>query len=96
MSNFLEVLMLLCFGASWPINLSKAIRARTAKGTSLLFFLTIEFGYLCGIAAKVIAGNINYVLAFYVLNILVVGANIAVYFRNRRIDRAAAERRGYA
>ena len=89
MANILEVIMLLCFGASWPINLSKAVRARTAKGTSLPFFLLIEFGYFCGIAAKIISGRVNYVLFFYVLNILVVGANIAVYFRNRRIDEAA-------
>ena len=85
-ANILEVIMLLCFGASWPINLHKAVKARTAKGTSLPFFLVIELGYLCGIMAKVISDNINYVLFFYFLNVLVVGLNIAVYFRNRRID----------
>lgn len=85
-ANILEVIMLLCFGASWPINLHKAVKARTAKGTSLPFFLLIELGYLCGIMAKVISDNINYVLFFYFLNVLVVGLNIAVYFRNRRID----------
>ena len=89
MANILEVCMLLSFGASWPINLLKAIRARTAKGTSLPFFLLIEFGYVCGIAAKLISGNINYVLFFYFLNIMVVGSNIAVYFRNRRLDEMA-------
>ena len=88
-ANILEVIMLLCFGASWPINLHKAVKARTAKGTSLPFFLLIELGYLCGIMAKVISGNINYVLLFYFLNVFVVGLNIAVYFRNRRIDRGS-------
>ena len=92
MANFLEVLMLLCFGASWPINLLKAIKAGTAKGTSLPFFLLIEFGYLCGIAAKILSGNITYVMAFYVLNIAVVGANIVVYFRNCRLDRIQSQR----
>ena len=58
-ANILEVIMLLCFGASWPINLHKAVKARTAKGTSLPFFLLIELGYLCGIMAKVISDNIN-------------------------------------
>ena len=53
-ANILEVIMLLCFGASWPINLRKAIKARTAKGTSLPFFVLIEVGYFCGIMAKVI------------------------------------------
>ena len=71
-ANILEVIMLLCFGASWPINLHKAVKARTAKGTSLPFFLLIELGYLCGIMAKVISGNINYVLLFYFLKSIVV------------------------
>ena len=84
-----EILMLLCFGASWPVNLAKAWRAKTAKSTSLPFLLLIEFGYFCGVAAKFIGGNVNYVLAFYFLNIVVVLLNILVYFRNRRIDLAA-------
>ena len=40
-------------------------------------------------AAKIISGNINYVLALYELNVLVVGANIVVYFRNKRLDEEA-------
>ena len=86
MANILEMIMLICFGASWPINLSKAWKARTAKGTSLPFFLLIEFGYICGILAKIISHNITYVLIFYFINVFVVGLNIAVYFRNRKFD----------
>ena len=93
MVNILEMIMLICFGASWPINLSKAWKARTAKGTSLPFFLLIEFGYVCGILAKIIGNNITYVLAFYFLNVFVVALNIAVYFRNRRLDRERNERK---
>lgn len=86
MANILEIIMLLCFGASWPLNLMKALKARTAKGTSLPFYCMIETGYVCGIAAKFIGGNVNYVLFFYCLNIFVVGLNILAYFRNRRLD----------
>ena len=89
MANLLEIVMLLCFGASWPINLTKALKARTAKGTSLPFLCMIECGYLCGILAKVIGHNVNYVLIFYFLNIFVVGLNIAVYFRNKNLDAQA-------
>ena len=87
MANLLEMTMLLCFGASWPINLSKAWKSQTAKGTSLPFFLLIEFGYLCGILAKILSHNMTYVLFFYFLNVFVVGLNIVVYFRNRRLDK---------
>ena len=86
MSSILETLMLVCFGLSWPFNLVNNIRAKTAKTMSLKFLLLIEFGYICGIAAKFISGNINYVLIAYVLTLAVVGANIAVYFINKRID----------
>ena len=88
MANILEIIMLLCFGASWPINLAKALRARTAKGASLPFLCMIECGYVCGILAKIIGGNVHYVLCFYFLNIFVVGLNILAYFRNRKLDLA--------
>ena len=50
MGQFFEVLMLLCFGLSWPFNITKSWKSRTAKGKSLLFELIIVVGYLCGIA----------------------------------------------
>ncbi len=84
--------MLLCFLAAWPVSTVKAYRARTAKGTSLGFMLIVEAGYLCGLASKFISGNVNFVAAFYVINICVVGANVALYFRNRRIDSSSETR----
>ena len=46
MPEILEIIMILCFGASWPFNVAKSYRARTAKGKSLLFLILIEVGYL--------------------------------------------------
>ena len=91
MGSLLEAVMMLCFGLSWPINVIKAYKARTAKGTSLPFILLITFGYLAGITAKIVTGQINYVLAVYLFNLAVVGLNIAVYFRNTALDRKAAQ-----
>ena len=54
LSEILEILMVVSFGASWPINGRKAFKARTAKGTSPLFLCLILFGYVCGIASKFI------------------------------------------
>ncbi len=39
-----ETVMLVCFGLSWPLNVIKAFKARTAKGTSLPFLLLIITG----------------------------------------------------
>jgi hypothetical protein len=83
--------MVIAFGISWPVNIIKSVKTRSAKGKSLAFLLFIFGGYICGIAAKLVAGSITYVFIFYVLNLLMVGTDILLYFRNRRLD---AEREG--
>lgn len=85
----LETVMLICFGFSWPMNLIKAYKAKTAKSTSLPFILLIITGYIAGIAAKIALGNINYVLVAYLLNLAIVSLNLVVYFRNVALDRKA-------
>lgn len=85
----LETIMLVCFGFSWPMNLIKAYKARTAKSTSLPFVLLIIIGYIAGISAKIILGNINYVLVAYLLNLAIVSLNLIVYFRNMALDKKA-------
>ena len=87
MGSILETVMLVCFGFSWPLNVMKAYKAKTAKGTSLPFVLLIITGYLSGISAKLISGQINYVLIAYILNLAIVSLNIVVYFRNVSLDK---------
>lgn len=87
MGSLFESIMLVCFGLSWPLNVIKAYKARTAKGTSLPFILLIITGYIAGITAKLITGQINYVLIVYLLNLAIVSVNLVVYFRNVSLDR---------
>lgn len=94
MAEFLEILMIVSFGASWPMNVVKSYKARTAKGKSLGFLCLIFFGYIAGITSKLInesyMANIAskwYVLFFYVLNLLMVGIDLCLYARNKKIDR---------
>ena len=87
MGSILETLMLVCFGFSWPLNVIKAYRAKTAKGTSLSFILLIIVGYIAGISAKLITGQINYVLIAYILNLAIVSLNVVVYFHNVSLDK---------
>lgn len=95
MSEILEILMVVSFGASWPLNAIKAFKARTTKGTSLAFLFLIFFGYIMGIASKF--SNTAYmaefskkwyVLFFYCLNLVMVSINIAFYFRNKSLDKS--------
>jgi hypothetical protein len=89
MSQALEAFMVVCFGLSWPMSIARSWRARTARGKSLFFLCAIAVGYGVGIAAKLLAGHITYVFVFYVLNLLMVAADIALYVRNAGLDRRA-------
>ena len=93
-SEILEIIMVVSFGASWPMNVLKSWRARTTKGKSLGFLCLILFGYVAGIASKLVSesymsqiGQKWYVLFFYVLNFLMVSADLIIYVRNYRLDR---------
>lgn len=92
MANFLEVMMVVLFGISWPLNIAKAWKARSAKGSSVLFYYFIWAGYLFGIASKVVklCDGITtpaYVWFFYILNTVMVSIGIAIYYRNASLDR---------
>lgn len=94
MAELFEIIMIVSFGASWPLNVIKSYKARTAKGKSLGFLCLIFFGYIAGITSKLINpdymanfGEKWYVLFFYVLNLLMVGADLILYARNRALDK---------
>lgn len=87
-AQILEAIMLVCFGLSWPLNAYKSYKAQTAAGSSWQFIGLITLGYFAGIAAKFVAGQVNWVLVVYFLNLVFLGANWWVYFRNVRLDRA--------
>ncbi len=93
MSEILEIIMILSFGASWPMNVMKSYRARTTKGKSLAFLCLIFFGYIAGIISKFVNESYMasfsqkwYVLFFYFLNLIMVGADIILYFRNKKLE----------
>ena len=95
MAEILEIAMVLCFGASWPMNVLKSFRARSTKGKSLAFLCLIFIGYIAGIASKLLNEAYMaefaakwYVRFFYVLNFLMVGADLVLYARNYRLDKA--------
>lgn len=95
MSELLEIIMIVSFGASWPMNVVKSYKARTAKGKSLAFLCLIFFGYIAGISSKFLneaymasIAEKWYVLFFYFLNLIMVGVDLLLYFRNKKLDKA--------
>ena len=89
MAQIFEVLMIVCFGLSWPFNIAKSWNAKTAKGKSLLFEVCILVGYCFGIAGKFITGNVTYVLVAYVINVVMVTVDILLTLRNMALDKMA-------
>ena len=94
MAEILEIIMIVSFGASWPLNVLKSYKAKTTKGKSLAFLLLIFGGYIAGITSKLVNeaymaqfGQKWYVLFFYVLNFIMVGADLLMYVRNSKLDK---------
>lgn len=97
MAEIFEIIMVVSFGVSWPMNIIQSYRARTAKGKSLAFLCLILFGYVAGILSKFLNDAYMasfadkwYVLVFYFLNLTMIGIDLILYFRNRRLDRTVA------
>jgi hypothetical protein len=82
MSPF-EIIMLICFGAAWPLSIIKAYRSRQNGGKSLLFLIVIFIGYLAGTAHK-LWYKPDAVIYLYILNGIMVAVDIAIHFRNRQ------------
>ena len=99
MTDLLEALMILCFGLTWPISIRKSWTSRTAKGKSLFFEIFLLVGYIFGIVRKVILfanavsvsqseGFLFYLSwFFYVLNFIEISIDVALYFRNVKLDK---------
>ena len=88
-----EIGMLIAFGFSWPFNILKSWRSRTARGKSVIFEIIVIAGYLIGLLGKIITwqrtGEWAYSIWFYLADILMVMIDVVLYFRNSALDRKA-------
>ena len=93
--QFCEIAMLCLFGCSWPFNIAKALKAKTAKGKSIGFELLIFTGYIIGLFGKLYTykqtGNLAYSVWFYIADILMVTIDLVLYCINAKRDKAAAQ-----
>ena len=86
MKEICEVIMLGCFGLSWPISVWKSFHSHSTQGKSPLFIVAIIIGYIAGILGKLVSGQINYVLLLYCFNLVMVSIDLGLYFRNKRSE----------
>ncbi|NNM53338.1 MAG: hypothetical protein HKM05_01265 [Spirochaetales bacterium] len=87
--SIFEALMLLCFGISWPFSLWKSWKSRQNGSKSLIFLVLVFVGYLAGITNKIL-NHPDWVLALYVLNAVLVAADLILFFRNRALAKRSS------
>lgn len=82
--SIFEVIMLVCFGAAWPVSIFKSWNSRTNNGKSLFFLIIVLTGYVAGILHKIFF-YYDMVIILYALNFTMITIDLMIYFRNSRI-----------
>jgi hypothetical protein len=82
--SIFELLMLLCFGAAWPVSIYKSLVTKSIEGKSVLFLYIILLGYIAGVTHKILY-SYDFIIYLYILNGVMVLTDILLYYRNKRI-----------
>ncbi len=82
--SIFEIIMLLCFGAAWPISIYKSLKSRSISGKSVIFLYVIMIGYVAGIVNKLVY-NMDWVILLYGINLIMVFADTMLYYRNSQL-----------
>ena len=82
--SIFEILMLLCFGAAWPVAIYKCWKAKSVEGRSIIFLFIVLIGYLSGIMHKAFF-NFDSIIYLYIVNAIMVSVNIALYYKYRKL-----------
>ncbi|WP_088228374.1 hypothetical protein [Desulfosporosinus sp. FKB] len=82
--SIFEIIMLVCFGAAWPLSIYKSYTSRSTKGKSASFLVVILIGYAAGIMHKIFH-QYDGVVYLYLLNFLMVLTDLLIYLRNSRL-----------
>lgn len=78
--SFLEAVMLVCWGLSWPVSIIKALKTKIVLGKSPLFTLLIALGYICGITHKILYSR-DYLILLYLFNLAMILTDLYLYMR---------------
>ena len=88
--DIFEAIMMVCFGASWPMSIWKTIKVKNPLGKSRVFLWLVEIGYLAGIIYKL--SRPDWVIALYILNALMVATDIFFVMKYGAMRRREEER----
>lgn len=79
-----EIIMLICFGAAWPVSILKSWNSRTNNGKSLFFLIIVLVGYIAGILHKIFY-YYDMVIILYIVNFTMISIDLLVYYRNSKL-----------
>ena len=82
-----EIIMLICFGAAWPVSIMKSWKSRTNNGKSVIFLFIVQIGYIAGMLHKIYF-LCDYVIILYIINFTMVTIDVMIYYRNSRLNRS--------
>ena len=77
--SIFELLFFLFIALAWPISIARMIRNKSTKGKTVFFSCVILLCYTFGIVHKCIY-NLDWVLAVYILNLVLVAIDTIVFF----------------
>lgn len=85
--SIFEIIMLICFGASWPFSIAKTYKFKTSGTKSYLFLWLVVIGYVSGIIHKY-CYSWDWVVALYILDASMVATDMFLCYyydwKNRR------------
>jgi len=84
--SIFEMIMLICFGAAWPVSILKSWNSRTNNGKSLFFLIIVLVGYVAGILHKIFF-LYDMVILLYFVNFTMITIDLLIYFRNSKLDK---------
>ncbi len=84
--SIFEGVMLICFGASWPISILKSIRVKDVTGKSPLFLVIVAVGYVSGIVHKVLY-SLDWIIILYIVNLIMILTDLTLYIHYSRKNR---------
>lgn len=86
--SIFEIVMLVCFGASWPLAIYKTVKTKNPVGKSVPFLYLVLVGYISGCIHKIYF-SFDKVLWLYALNAIMVLTDLILthYYirRNKRV-----------
>lgn len=80
--DIFEALMLICFGAAWPMSIAKMLKTKQSAGKSIIFLVVLFLGYIFGIFFE-LDGERNAVIILYILNALMVVTDLTLTLKYR-------------